>query len=247
MEQTVPLLIAAVIVGMSKGGLASAGAIAVPMLSLFMNPIEAAALLLPVYIVTDWVAVWLYRRRFSGRNLAILIPSMLLGIVVATIITPYTPESLLLIATGLIGLWYCLKTWFGRAGSERRPANLALGVFWGTIAGITSFITHSGGPPAQAYLLPQRLPKLQFVGTVAIAFAVGNLAKLPAYWELGTLQGLNWKMTLGLVATGIVGTRIGRALALILSESAYRRMIELLLFGLSIVLLVKGGWMSLVG
>ena len=38
------LLIAAVIIGLSKGGLASAGALAVPMLAIFMNPVEAAAL-----------------------------------------------------------------------------------------------------------------------------------------------------------------------------------------------------------
>ncbi|AWN17212.1 sulfite exporter TauE/SafE family protein [Salinisphaera sp. LB1] len=245
MEQTVLLLIAALVVGMSKGGLASAAAISVPMLSLFMNPIHAAALLLPVYIVTDWVAVWLYRHEYSGRNLVILIPAMLLGVAVATVVTPYTPESLLLIVTGLIGLWYCLRTWLRRGVAERTEARVLPGVLWGTITGITSFITHSGGPPAQAYLLPQRLPKLQFAGTIAIAFAACNLAKLPAYWEIGNLQDLNWQTTLALAATGIVGTRIGRAISLVLSESSYRRVIETMLFLLSIILLGKGGWMLL--
>ncbi|MGB7758069.1 MAG: sulfite exporter TauE/SafE family protein [Salinisphaera sp.] len=245
MEQTILLLIAALVVGMSKGGLASAAAISVPMLSLFMNPIHAAALLLPVYIVTDWVAVWLYRHDFSGRNLAILIPSMLFGIAVATVVTPYTPESVLLIATGLIGLWYCLRAWLRRGVAAPTEARVAPGVFWGTITGITSFITHSGGPPAQAFLLPQQLLKLEFAGTIAIAFAAGNLAKLPAYWELGNLQDLNWQTTLALAATGIVGTRIGRAVSLRLSETSYRRVIEIMLFLLSIILLGKGGWMAM--
>lgn len=243
MEQTILLLIAALIVGMSKGGLASAAAISVPLLSLFMNPIQAAAMLLPVYIVTDWVAVWLYRHEFSAPNLAILIPAMLFGVAVATVLTPYTPESLLLIVTGGIGLWYCLRTWLGRGLAERTGARVAPGVCWGAIAGITSFITHSGGPPAQAYLLPQRLPKLQFAGTIAIAFAACNLAKLPAYWELGNLQGLDWQLTLALAATGIVGTRIGRAISVVLSETTYRRMIEVMLLLLSVTLLGKGGWM----
>lgn len=243
MEETIPLLMAALLVGMSKGGLASAAAIAVPMLALFMNPIEAAALLLPVYIVTDWVAVWLYRRDFSKRNLRILIPSMLFGIGAATILTPYTPESLLLIVTGLIGLWYCLRTWLKRGRNERIEARIAPGIFWGTVTGITSFITHSGGPPVQAYLLPQRLAKLEFAGTIATAFAVGNLAKLPAYWHLGKLNNLHWKLTLGLAATGIVGTVIGRLVARLLSEATYRRLIETMLLLLSIILLGKGAWM----
>lgn len=243
MEYMVPLLLAALVVGMSKGGLASAAAIAVPLLALFMNPIQAAALLLPVYIVTDWVAVGLYRHDFSGRNLAILTPSILFGIAIATVATPYTPESLLLIMTGLIGLWYCVRTWLGRAKAEKKPAHVGAGIFWGTITGITSFITHSGGPPAQAYLLPQRLPKLDFAGTIAIAFAAGNLAKLPAYWVLGKMNQFNWELTLGLAATGIVGTVIGRAIAKVLSETTYRRMIEIMLFVLSVILLAKGGWM----
>ena len=59
MTDTILLILAALIVGSSKGGLASAAAIAVPLLALFMNPVKAAAMLLPVYIVTDWVGVWL--------------------------------------------------------------------------------------------------------------------------------------------------------------------------------------------
>ncbi|NNC22635.1 sulfite exporter TauE/SafE family protein [Salinisphaera sp. USBA-960] len=243
MEQTILLLIAALIVGISKGGLASAAAVAVPMLSLFMNPIEAAALLLPVYIVTDWVAVWLYRRDFSGRNLSILIPSILCGIAVATILAPFTPESLLLLATGLIGLWYCLRTWLRQGATEHHTARVSSGIFWGVVTGITSFITHSGAPPAQAYLLPQRLPKLEFAGTMAMAFAAANLAKLPAYWELGKMHGLSWSLTLALVATGVIGTRLGRSITLALSAKAYQRIIETTLFLLSIVLLGKAGWM----
>lgn len=247
MEYIVLLLAAAAVVGMSKGGLASAGSIAVPMLALFMDPIRAAALLLPVYIVTDWVAVWLYRRDFSARNLWILIPAMLSGTVIATVLTPYTSESVLLFLTGLIGLWYCLRAWLSRGPTERRQAAIIPGVCWGTATGIASFITHSGGPPAQAYLLPQRLPKLEFAGTLAIAFMAVNLSKIPAYWQLGKLQGLNWQVTLALVVTGIVFTRVGRALTLVLSETAYRRLIEGLLFLLSIILIGKAGWLALTG
>ena len=188
---------------MSKGGLASAAALAVPMLALFMSPIQAAAILLPVFLVTDWVAVWLYRRTYSGRNLAILIPAMLFGIALATVITPYTPESALLLATGLIGLWYVAsEAGSARVAASPAEARVGPGLFWGTLTGITSFITHSGSPPSQAYLLPQRLPKLEFAGTIAIAFAVGNLAKVPGYWALGQFEALDWPLTLTLIAAG---------------------------------------------
>ncbi|WP_010140915.1 sulfite exporter TauE/SafE family protein [Oceanicola sp. S124] len=247
MTDTILLILAALVVGASKGGLASAAAIAVPMLALFMNPIRAAALLLPVYIATDVVGVWLFRRDFSRRNLLILVPAMLVGIAVATVITPYTPEAVLLIFTGAIGLWHCLRSWLTRGRTEPVPARVLPGLFWGTLTGIASFITHSGAPPSQAYLLPQRLPKLQFAGTVAIAFAIGNLVKLPAYWSLGQLEGLNWGLVAGLAAAGIAGTFLGRALTARLSEALYLKVIQGLLFLLSIILLARGGQMLLAG
>lgn len=230
---------------MSKGGLASAAALAVPMLALFMNPIQAAAILLPVFLVTDWVAVWLYRRDYSGRNLAILVPAILIGIALATFITPWTPESGLLFATGLIGLWYCGRSWFGSVAAQPAEARVGPGLFWGVLTGITSFITHSGSPPAQAYLLPQRLPKLQFAGTMAIAFTVSNLAKIPGYSALGLFEALDWTLTAMLAAAGICGTVAGRWIVGRLHDDHYVRVIEGLLLVLSLILLWRGTTLAL--
>ncbi|MAC81123.1 MAG: hypothetical protein CML66_24045 [Rhodobacteraceae bacterium] len=241
MTDAILLIVAALIVGASKGGLASAAAIAVPMLALFMNPVKAAAILLPVYIVTDWVGVYLYRKDYSPRNLQILVPSILLGVGIATVITPYTPESALLVFTGAIGLWHCARSWLKRADEGKAEARVLPGVFWGTLTGIASFITHSGAPPSQAYLLPQKLPKLEFAGTIAIAFAVGNLVKLPAYWYIGQLDGLNWGLVAALAAAGIAGTVIGRFATRRLSEAVYVKVIQGMLLILSVVLLVRGG------
>ncbi len=52
----------------------SAAALAVPILSLWMDPLMAAGVLLPIFLVSDVVGVWLYRREFSARNVALLIP-----------------------------------------------------------------------------------------------------------------------------------------------------------------------------
>lgn len=224
-------------VGLSKGGLASAAALAVPALALVMSPVQAAAILLPVFIGTDWIAVWLYRRTYSRRNLAILVPAILIGILIATVITPWTPEPALLIVTGFIGLWFVGRRWLGPVAPAPSEARVLQGLLWGIVTGITSFITHSGSPPAQAYLMPQRLPKLEFAGTMAIAFAAGNLAKLPGYWAIGALEGLDLGLTLGLLVSGGAGTLAGRWLTARLPDAVYLRGIEILLFILSILLI----------
>ena len=235
---------AALMVGTAKGGLSSIGSLAVPLVALVMNPVTAAALLLPVYIVTDWVSVALYRRHYSAPNLKIMIPGMLAGVALATLMVSIAPEALLLILTGVIGLWYCLRSW-GRALLKRpqpdatRPA-LIPGLGWSLLAGVAIYITHSAGPPTQAYLLPQRLPKLEFAGTIALCFAVVNLSKLPGYWLAGQFDALDWALLPGLVATGVAGTALGRWLTGVLPQAAYVRVIEALLLLLSVILLTKG-------
>jgi uncharacterized protein len=66
---------AAIMVGLSKGGLPMVGMLGVPILSLSVSPVRAAAILLPIFVVTDMVGLWAYRREFDRRNLLILVPA----------------------------------------------------------------------------------------------------------------------------------------------------------------------------
>lgn len=233
------LVIAALVVGVSKGGLTSAGALAVPLLALFMSPVFAAALLLPIFIVTDMAALWLYRRDYSKRNVAILIPAILFGIAMATFLVPYASETLLLGFTGLVGLWTVQRSWFSRNTTTASKASIGTGAIWGTIAGVTTFITHSGAAPTQAFLMPQKLPRLVFAGTMAITFAIGNMAKVPSYFALGMFEDVSVRLVAILSAAGIAGTFVGRALVKRLSDYSYARVIEALLLILSLILLTK--------
>ena len=51
-----------------------------PVLAFVMSPVKAAALLLPIFVVSDLAGLWSYRREFDRRNLSILIPSGIAGI-----------------------------------------------------------------------------------------------------------------------------------------------------------------------
>ena len=66
---------AAAILGLSKGGFARLGALALPIMALVISPLTAAAIILPLLVVSDWVSVWMFRRDFSIRNLTILFPA----------------------------------------------------------------------------------------------------------------------------------------------------------------------------
>ena len=59
---------AVVALGLSKGGFAGVGQMATPLLALAMPPLEAAAILLPIMMVQDAAALWVYRKDWSGRD-----------------------------------------------------------------------------------------------------------------------------------------------------------------------------------
>jgi uncharacterized protein len=51
-------VLAVIILGLSKGGFSGLGSLATPILSWVASPVRAAAIVLPILIVQDWVSVW---------------------------------------------------------------------------------------------------------------------------------------------------------------------------------------------
>ncbi len=230
---------AAFFVGASKGGLPMVGVLGVPLLALVMPPVAAAALLLPVYIVSDMVGLWAYRKEYSPRNLAILIPAMVFGVGLGWATARITEEWMVTLLVGVIGLYYCITVVFRNTRAPPRPADIPRGVFWGMIAGFTSFVSHTGGPPYQAYVLPQKLPKMMFAGTSTIVFAVINLVKLVPYWALGQFNPGNLEVAAMLSPIAVAGALIGYKLTTVIPEKLFYRVVEAALLLISLKLIYE--------
>lgn len=234
--------IAAFLVGLSKGGLPAIGILAVPILSLLISPVKAAALLLPIYIVSDAVGIWLYRRDYSPRNLKILIPASVFGIFVGWLLAAYLSDRGVALMVGLLGVGFCLNTWLrrGKHIDAPKPASVPKGLFWGSVCGFTSFVSHAGGPPFQIYALPQGLPKAVFAGTSTILFAAINLAKLPPYMQLRPYTLEDLKVAGLLVPAALIGTVIGAWLTKRIADKVFFLTVQLALFGISCKLIFDG-------
>ena len=73
-------LVATFLIGMSKSGfLPGISSLGVPLMALWVSPVQAAAIQLPLLIVTDWIGIWNYRKSYDWANLRILIPSAFVG------------------------------------------------------------------------------------------------------------------------------------------------------------------------
>ena len=92
---------------------------------------------------------------------------------------------------------------FGRRPSDRtRPPRAVPGLFWGATAGFTSFSIHAGGPPLQAFLLPQRMHRTTFQATSVLFFFVVNWSKVGPYYWLGQWTTDNLLTSPGPAAAG---------------------------------------------
>jgi uncharacterized membrane protein YfcA len=231
--------LAALLVGLSKGGLSMAGALGTPLLAMAMSPVKAAALLLPIFVVSDWFGLYAYRHHFDKRNLLILIPAGILGIGIGWLSSSVVSDRMVGLFIGVIGIAFCVNAWRLRHHPPPpRAADIPRGLFWGAIAGFTSFVSHSGSPPYQVYVLPQRLPKAVFAGTTTITFAAINLVKLLPYWQLGQLQLDNLKLSLLLMPIAVAGTFLGVWLVRIIPQHTFFVIIHAALFALSIKLVI---------
>ncbi|ACO02464.1 MULTISPECIES: sulfite exporter TauE/SafE family protein [Brucella] len=230
-------VIAAFLVGLSKGGLPTVGTLSVPLMALVISPVTAAALLLPIYVVSDMFGLYLYRHHFSARNLAILTPSAIVGVGIGWLFSSHLSSTFIGMLVGLVGLLFCFNAWVGaRYRKKTCKADIPGGIFWGILTGLTSFVSHSGAPPFQMYVLPQHLEKLVFAGTSTILFAIVNAVKLVPYWELNQFSNLDLSLGLWLVPAAVIGTYAGAIFTRIMPDGPFFLLVQLTLFGLSIKL-----------
>jgi uncharacterized protein len=205
----VPAVIA---LGLSKGGFAGAGQMATPLLALVMPPLEAAAIFLPIMIVQDWSAVWVYRREWDGRILAIMIPGAFVGIALASWLAAYISNAAVRVfigITSIVFVAYSVYTMLRHATKTAHDGSISAGVFWGALSGFTSTLCQAGGPPYQVYVLSQKLPKMMFVGTTAVFFAVLNAAKVPPYLALGQFSLKGFGTSLALLPLALAANQLG--------------------------------------
>ena len=202
---------AVILFGLSKGGFSGLGTIGVPLLSLVASPVRAAAIILPILLVQDWLSVWAFRRDFSPRNLIILIPSSMIGVGVGWLFAARVSDDAVRLAIGVISivfvLYMLIRDRLGHAAVEK--PGVPSGILWGSLSGFTSFVSHAGSPPFQVYVMPQYLKPPVFAGTATMFFAAVNLLKVPPYFLLGQFNRDNLFVSAGLIPVAILSTFAG--------------------------------------
>lgn len=231
---------AVIFLGLSKGGFAGIGIASTPLLALYLPPLEAAALILPLLISQDLISIYVYRRDWDASNLKILLPGAAIGMALGWLLATHISDNAVRLTIGTIGVAFVIHVWLKRASIEPRRMGPAAGVFWGGLSGFTSFMTQAGGPPYQVYVLPQRLPKLVLVGTTTLFFAAVNSMKIIPYFMLGQFTAGNFATSVALLPVAVVANFAGIWLVKHTPTGLFYRIAYALLFVISLALLWQG-------
>jgi uncharacterized protein len=231
-------VVSAILVGMGKGGMPVVGMLAVPVLSLAISPVVAAGLLLPVYVVSDAFGLYAYRHAFDRRIVAIMAVGGTVGIGLGWATASLVPERAVTGLVGVIGLLFALNLILRRGPpAAAREAAVAPGLFWSTVMGFTSFVSHAGGPPFQVYVQPLRLSKAMFAGTNTVLFAYVNAVKLIPYFALGQINTASLKTAAVLAIPAAIAVFAGVRLVKVLPEALFFKLVTWALLAISLKLL----------
>lgn len=231
---------AVILVGFAKGGFgAGLSLLGVPLMSLIISPVHAAGIMLPILCAMDVVAVLSYRGKVHWPSLAVLVPGGMIGIAIGWATAAWVEESHVRLIVGVVTFLFVLDYWTGAARPAQKP-NAAKGIFWGTIAGFTSFVSHAGGPPAQMFLLPQKLDRILLAGTMVIMFATMNAVKLVPYFMLGQFDRANLMTSAVLLPLAPIATYIGVWLVRRVSQEVFYRVTYACVFLVSLKLMYDG-------
>ena len=222
---------AIIIFGIAKSGLGgSIALISIPLMTVVMPLGQALAVILPILILSDFIAAYRFRKEFDLNTLKLIIPFSAIGIFVGSVTFSFFSEDLLKFIIGLMGFFFSAHYFLFRK-NEKIPIKKSFlkGSICSAVAVFTSFCVHAVGTPTSNYLLPLRMKKEIYVGTRVIFFTFVNLIKFPFYLNLSMITPDSFKQSMILFPLSIVGILIGYQILKHIEEDVFYNIIYVLI------------------
>jgi len=160
-------------------------------------------------------------------------------VTLGTLLLANAPSDLIRILLGIIVLLLALYKLFQKSISKRltyTPRNWH-GLIAGSVAGFTSSVAHTGGPPIDSFLLMQNLQPRTFAATAAIFFFILNYIKVPFYFAADVFNFDLLRQFVGLLLIVPLGVWAGRWLVVRVSKKVYDNIILAFLFIAALLLI----------
>lgn len=221
--------------GISKAGLAGVGMLTVLLMAEVIPGKASSGVVLPMLVFADVMAALMFRQKILWHHIRALMWPVLAGIVTGWLILAKLPNNAFRpLIGGMVLLMLALHLIRARVPrlAEMLPHSQAFTRGTGWFAGLSSMVANAAGPVATIYLLIQKLPKKEFVSTMAWLFLFVNLAKVPFSLSLGLIGEGSLSLNAALIPCVLIGLALGRAAVHRLPQKPFQTVV-LTLAGLS--------------
>lgn len=221
------IALVASLIGLSKGGMGAVLVVlATPLLSQAMPVTEAISLTLPLLLIADAFALWMYRNTWDMRYIRLMLPAAVIGVIIGTALLASLPDLVLRRILGIFTLAFVIykvwiENWIGAAYTPK-PWH---GVLAGGASGLASALANNGAPPFTAYMLLQNLTPRAFVGTTTLFFAIVNAIKLPGLVAANLFNFENLVSAWWAIPIIPLGVWAGRWIVTRINKQAFERFI----------------------
>jgi uncharacterized protein len=217
-------------VGMSKTGITGLSLLSIALFAhVFPSSKQASGLILPLLIFGDFVAVLSYRTHTQWRYLWKLMPWTAVGVVLGYFALGHISDrttrymiGVIIVSLCVLGFW---RRYLAVQSQESEAWHWALAAALGIAAGFITLVANAAGPLMAIYLVAMRLPKMQFVGTVAVFFMVLNLFKVPFMVDLGLITVQSFKFNLMLAPAVFLGALAGRWILIRINQRLFEDLV----------------------
>ena len=230
----------AFVTGLSKGGIAGLGVLAV---ACFANALPArgsTGALLPLLIAADVFGVTFYRKHADWPKLWRLFPWAAGGVGLGFYAMGHVNDrQVARLIGGILLVMVALHV-----GRQRQANGTNLPHTWwfagitGVLAGFTTMVANAAGPVMVMFLLAAGLPKLEFLGTMAWFFLVVNCFKVPFSAGLGLINVASLRLDAWLLIAMVPGALLGPVIV----KHIHQRAFEWLALVLTVIAAIRLLW-----
>jgi hypothetical protein len=229
------LLLAAFVKGTSGMGFPM---IATPMVALLLDIRTAVVILIIPNLLMDatqifrgslsieifrrfkWLLLWTILGVFLGTKLLVMLPAWILNLTLGLTILAFVAWSLLRVELRI---------------SKRLEGILSPVV--GVVGGFLNGMTNAAGPAAAIYLYSLRLPKVEFIKSIATIFIVTKLAQLAAVSTWNLFDRATLELSLGVTLFVLAGFYLGLKAQDRVNQQTFERALLAILFVIGVVLI----------
>jgi uncharacterized protein len=217
----------AIFTGIAKTGMPGMGILVVPLMALVASQSTSSpAWLLPLLLTGDAFAVIYWRRNASAVRLTKLVPWVALGIAAGAVALGFDAQVLKPLIGVIVSVMFAL--YLARRFRPTWLADTTHPVPYGIAAGFATTVANAAGPVMSLYLLGQKLPKEEFIGTGAWFFFLVNASKVPIYASRGMFTRQSLLFDLILVPVVLAGALTGKWLVQHISPAVFEWLVILL-------------------